>query len=113
MVVFMTLSSLTGSTAKRTALELREQVGQLLVMGFPGTVLDRPLRRFLAHLQPGGIILFGRNIEEPKQTWSLLRDCQSLNRVPLLRCVDLEGGLVDRLRQIIAPAPSVEQIALS
>src|SRR5215471_15972946 len=89
---------------------LRRQVGQLLILGFDGVDIDSKLQTALAALQPGGVILFARNIEEPRQTWRLLRDSQATTRVPMCLCVDLEGGTVDRLKKVIAPAPSVEQV---
>jgi beta-N-acetylhexosaminidase len=89
---------------------LRRQVGQLLILGFDGLELDEHLRSSLAALQPGGVILFARNIEEPKQTWRLLRDSQAATATPMFMCVDLEGGTVDRLKKVIAPAPSVQDV---
>jgi beta-N-acetylhexosaminidase len=89
---------------------LRQQVGQLLILGYDGLAIDSKLRTTLATLQPGGVILFARNIEEPAQTWRLLRDSQATTAVPMFLCVDLEGGTVDRLKKVIAPAPSVEDV---
>ncbi|MGC2695844.1 MAG: beta-N-acetylhexosaminidase [Candidatus Angelobacter sp.] len=89
---------------------LRRQVGQLLILGFDGLEIDSKLRTTLSTLQPSGVILFARNIEEPKQTWRLLRDSQATTKMPMFLCVDLEGGTVDRLKKVIAPAPSVEQV---
>jgi beta-N-acetylhexosaminidase len=89
---------------------LRRQVGQLLILGFDGLEIDSKLRTTLSTLQPSGVILFARNIEEPAQTWRLLRDAQASTRVPMFLCVDLEGGTVDRLKKVVAPAPSVEQV---
>jgi beta-N-acetylhexosaminidase len=89
---------------------LRRQVGQLLILGYDGLAIDAKLRTTLATLQPGGIILFARNIEEPAQTWRLLRDSQATTAVPMFLCVDLEGGTVDRLKKVIAPAPSVQDV---
>jgi beta-N-acetylhexosaminidase len=89
---------------------LRRQVGQLLILGFDGLEIDGKLRTTLSTLQPGGVILFARNVDEPRQTWRLLRDSQATTRVPMFLCVDLEGGTVDRLKKVIAPAPSVEQV---
>ncbi len=60
----------------------------------------------LKRLQPAGIILFARNIQNPEQTWRLLRDCRKLVRSPLFTCVDLEGGNVDRFRNVLGPTPS-------
>src|SRR6478736_8140475 len=96
--------------AKTTTQDLRQQVGQLLILGYDGLAVDSKLRTTLSTLQPSGVILFARNIEEPKQTWRLLRDSQATTPVPMFLCVDLEGGTVDRLKKVIAPAPSVEQV---
>ena len=89
---------------------LRRQIGQLLILGFDGLEVDSKLRTTLSTLQPSGVILFARNIEEPRQTWRLLRDSQASTTIPMFLCVDLEGGTVDRLKKVIAPAPSVEQV---
>src|SRR5438270_11714220 len=89
---------------------LRRQVGQLLILGFDGLAIDSKLRTTLSTLQPSGVILFARNIEEPRQTWRLLRDSQKITSVPMFLCVDLEGGTVDRLKKVIAPAPSVQDV---
>jgi beta-N-acetylhexosaminidase len=94
----------------KTSVDLRQQVGQLLIMGFDGLALDSKLRTTLASLQPGGLILFARNIESPQQTWGLLRDCQATARLPMFLCVDMEGGKVDRLQNMIAPAPAAEKV---
>lgn len=91
-------------------MELRQQAGQLLIMGYDGLEVDSRLRTMLNTLQPGGVILFSRNIESPRQTWKLLKDSQSTTPVPMFLCVDLEGGSVDRLKNVIAPAPSVRQV---
>jgi beta-N-acetylhexosaminidase len=89
----------------------REQVGQLLVLGFEGTEATARVRRMLMALQPAGVILFASNIAEPRQTWELLRECQSAVSTPLFRCVDLEGGMVDRLKAVLAPAPAAAAVA--
>lgn len=79
-------------------------------MGFDGLALDNKLRITLSTLHPGGVILFLRNIESPKQTWELLRECQSTARYPMFLCVDVEGGRVDRLKDVIAPTPSAQDV---
>ncbi len=90
---------------------LRESVGQLLVMGFEGVEVDARLQRLLTELQPGGVILFARNLVEAGQTQALLTSCGQAVETTLFRCVDLEGGTVDRLRGLIAPAPSAAEVA--
>jgi beta-N-acetylhexosaminidase len=95
----------------KSSLELRRQVGQLLVMGFDGTEMSSRLRVMLDTLRPGGIILFKRNIEHAEQTHALLSAAQKISKTALFLCVDMEGGTVDRLRDAIAPAPSVADVA--
>jgi len=92
---------------------LHAQVGQLLIMGFDGSEPTAGLRQMLVMLQPGGVILFARNILDARQTWNLLRACREVVRTPMFLCVDMEGGTVDRLKTAIAPAPSAEAVAAS
>ncbi len=92
---------------------LQQQAGQLLIMGFQGHTLESKLRSTFKSLQPGGVILFARNIESPQQTWRLLRACQSAVQHPMFLCVDMEGGVVDRLKYVVSPAPSVESVVAS
>ncbi|HWX54332.1 MAG TPA: beta-N-acetylhexosaminidase [Verrucomicrobiae bacterium] len=96
---------------KKTTHDMRDHVGQLLIFGFDGLAMDGKLRITLSSLQPGGVVLFARNIQEPGQTWELLHECQASVGVPLLLCVDMEGGTVDRLKNVVAPAPSAEEVA--
>lgn len=79
-------------------------------MGFDGFAMDVKLHTTLASLEPGGVILFARNIESAPQTWVLLRECQATARLPMFLCVDMEGGTVDRLKNVIAPAPPVQEV---
>ncbi len=85
---------------------LRQQVGQLIIAGLEGPELTATERAWLKLIRAGGVILFRRNIEEADQTAWLLREATEIAGAPNFRCVDLEGGLVDRLRDLIAPMPS-------
>jgi beta-N-acetylhexosaminidase len=91
---------------KRQLAPIRAQVGQLLIIGFEGTDMSPRLSSLLKRLQPAGVILFARNIVSAQQTHELLKACQQLVSTPLFRCVDMEGGLVDRLKKALEPAPS-------
>jgi beta-N-acetylhexosaminidase len=64
----------------------------------------------LTRLQPGGVILFARNITSGEQTYRLLNDCQSCVSTRLFACVDMEGGRVDRFRNVIGAAPSAADV---
>ena len=68
------------------------------------------LGNLLTRIQPAGIILFRRNIESAEQTWELLRNCQRQVATPLFTCVDMEGGTVDRLRDVFGPSPSAASV---
>ena len=86
--------------------ELRRQVGQLLILGFEEPELTPRLQSLLRLLQPGGTVLFQRNIVSATQTFALNMALDGCTDVPLFRCVDLEGGSVDRFRHVLAPSPS-------
>ena len=87
-------------------LEKNTRIGQLLIIGFDGTEVSPGLRSLLQRIQPAGIILFARNITSSSQTVQLLHECQKSVPVPMFLCVDMEGGKVDRLRNVIGPAPA-------
>jgi beta-N-acetylhexosaminidase len=97
------------TSAKKTSADART-IGQLLIIGFEGTEITARLSSLLTRLQPAGAILFARNIKSAEQTWQLLRDCQKCVATPLFTCVDLEGGLVDRFCDVLAPAPSAAEV---
>jgi beta-N-acetylhexosaminidase len=89
---------------------LRAHIGQLLIIGFDGTEMSPRLASLLTDIQPAGVILFARNITSAEQTHTLLRECQKCIATPLFTCVDLEGGKVDRFRNVLGPAPSAADV---
>jgi beta-N-acetylhexosaminidase len=91
------------------SLSIEQQVGQFFFIGLPGTELDAEARALIEEVQPGGIILFGRNVAGPQQVRDLLDGLRELLPNPLIG-VDQEGGLVDRLRKIFTPMPSARTI---
>ena len=95
---------------KLYSLPLEQQIGQLLFIGLPGTELDQQTRDLITEIQPGGIIIFGRNVAGPEQLRALLDGARELSATPPLFGVDQEGGLVDRLRRIFTPMPSARTI---
>ena len=85
-------------------------IGQLLIIGFDGTKMSPRLTSLLTKIQPAGVILFARNITGAEQMHTLLRECQKCVETPLFTCVDLEGGRVDRFRNVVGPAPSAADV---
>jgi beta-N-acetylhexosaminidase len=92
---------------------IESAVGQLLIVGFDGTEMSPRLASLLERIQPAGVILFARNIANAQQTYRLLKECRTLIRQPLFTCVDLEGGRVDRFRNVTGPAPSAADVFAS
>lgn len=98
---------------EKSPAELREAVGQLLIVGFEGTEMSAKVESTLREIQPAGVILFARNIVSVQQTHALLQSCRGmLPRLPFL-CVDMEGGLVDRLKKVLEPAPAPAEVFAS
>ena len=93
------------------ALTLRQAAGQVLIVGLEGTQLSAAETAWLRLLRPGGVILFRRNLEDAQQTHALLSAVNATVSGPMLRCVDVEGGTVDRLRDLVAPMPSPFAVA--
>lgn len=94
----MNIVGITTSTADR-----KRRAGQRLVIGLAGTSLNEQEREFIRAARPGGFILFRRNIEDVAQVREFNRELASLlpNDLPPIRCVDQEGGRVQRVK---APA---------
>jgi len=92
---------------------LRYAAGSLLVVGLAGAELSGLERAWLKLVRPAGIILFRRNIVDPRQTRALLNDATQFCAPQSLCCVDVEGGTVDRLRDALAPVPSAQAVALA
>jgi beta-N-acetylhexosaminidase len=93
--------------------ELRRRAGRLLFVGLPGTSLDKPRRDLLREVRPGGVILFGRNVESGEQVSMLNAQVRDATAGRALVGVDQEGGLVDRFREICEPMPSAKAVRLA
>lgn len=90
---------------------LRHAAGSLMVVGLAGAELSGLERAWLQLIRPAGIILFRRNISDARQTRALLAEATELCAPHSLRCVDVEGGTVNRLRDALAPIPSAQAVA--
>lgn len=99
--------------ATKITSDLHKHIGQLLIIGFDGTEMSPPLLCLLTRIQPAGVILFVRNIATAQQTHKLLRDCRACVSAPIFSCVDMEGGPVDRFRNLIGPSPSAAHVFAS
>jgi beta-N-acetylhexosaminidase len=89
-------------------MNLRQAAGSLLVVGLESAEITCLERAWLKLVRPAGIILFRRNIVDVPQTRTLLNEATALCATNSFRCVDVEGGTVDRLRDALAPMPSAQ-----
>ena len=85
-------------------------LGQLLLTGVPGTELDPETAARFKKLQPGGFILFGRNIKSPGQLRKLIDDLRDLSDIEPFITIDQEGGRVSRIRLIGSEPPNAQQL---
>jgi beta-N-acetylhexosaminidase len=89
---------------------MTNDAGQLLLVGIPGPELDADTEALLRRVQPGGFILFGRNIQSPEQVRRLIDDLRDLSTVEPVITIDQEGGRVSRLRLIGEEPPNAQQL---
>jgi beta-N-acetylhexosaminidase len=84
--------------------------GQLLLVGVPGPALDSATAAVYRRIQPGGFILFGRNIQTAGQLRKLIDDLRDLSRIEPIITIDQEGGRVSRLKLIGNEPPNAVQL---
>jgi beta-N-acetylhexosaminidase len=84
--------------------------GQLLLLGVPGTKIDKTYADFVRRIQPGGFILFGRNIESPTQLRNLTDELRHLSDHEPIITIDQEGGRVSRLKLLGNEPPNARQL---
>ena len=86
------------------------RLGQLLLTGVPGSELEPETAKRFRRIQPGGFILFGRNIVSPEQLRKLIDDLRDLSEIEPFITIDQEGGRVSRLRLIGSEPPNAQQL---
>jgi len=83
--------------------ELNYYIGQLFMIGMPGTALDKKTETLIRDYNIGGIILFSRNINDPMQLAKLCSDIKAAamkyHSNHIFIAVDQEGGRVARLKE--------------
>ncbi len=100
-----------SSTDILPSMTLEEKVGQIMMVFFEGSALSENLRKFVAELKVGGVILYSSrgNIESVRQVAELNGTIQqtalAAASLPLFIAVDQEGGLVNRISEGVTLFP--------
>ncbi len=94
---------------------MNKTIGQLLFIGVSGETLTADEKTFIVENNIGGIVLFSRNLKEPKQIHALCTEIQNLrhrmiDKAPLFIGVDMEGGRVMRLKAPFTPWPALKKL---
>jgi beta-N-acetylhexosaminidase len=109
----------TTETRAKTLLKgmtLRQKAAQVLLLDFAGVETgSAQLRELLAESPPGGLMIMGRNVENPQQLKSLIAFMQGAaerggSPVRLLIAVDQEGGTVQRIRDGVTAIPAARTL---
>jgi beta-N-acetylhexosaminidase len=94
---------------KVSSMSLEEKIGQMLLVGIDGTVLDDQAKKMITEDKVGGIILYKNNIQDLKGMISLvnaMKESNSGNPAPLFMSIDQEGGKVSRMPKEYVSFPS-------
>lgn len=94
---------------------MREKIGPSLIIGIQGFALTAEETAFLVRENIGGVILFKRNFESPRQLFDLSQELRSLSKrktdkMPFFISVDQEGGRVARFRAPFTEWPPMAAI---
>lgn len=91
-------------------LTLEQQVGQLIVLSFPGLTAPEPVRLALREWRAAGVILFGGNIRSRDQLRALTRALRREGGRPIV-AVDQEGGEIRHVPWAPPIAAAPRQVA--
>ena len=100
LTVFLTSVLIQINAQKLDSLDIK--IGQMILIGMPGTTVDSAVLREVGTGKVGSIIYFEKNIPKTnsfagfkKMSWAY----QKAAPIPLLICIDQEGGRVNRLKE--------------
>src|SRR6185503_9735112 len=106
----------SGGTMSDTELRVEERLGELLIVGFPGTEWTPEIESELRRIRPAGVIFFAANFPD---AGTAARLCRAVHATlgspaePPLVCADEEGGMVSQLSGFWEVPPSARAVAAS
>ena len=94
---------------------MKQLIGQHILIGVSGHSLTAWEKKFIVENNISGVVLFGRNVAEPKQIRDLCAEIQSLRhqtveKTPLYIGIDMEGGRVARLKAPFTQWPPLKKL---
>ncbi|MCP4576371.1 MAG: glycoside hydrolase family 3 protein, partial [Deltaproteobacteria bacterium] len=110
VIIIFIMSGCSGS--EEGTVSMADKVGQLFMIGFQGKTMTSETEALIRTIRPGGVILFGRNIENADQLMKLIQDLQDLSMevtgLPLLVSTDQEGGKICRIKWLDDKVPEAD-----
>jgi beta-N-acetylhexosaminidase len=87
-------------------------IGRLLMIGIEQSAWDKALEELLEEIQPGGVIFFNRNTQGGAEGFQkLAARVREVLEYPVVLAADVEGGTVDRFRDLLGPFPAPAHVA--
>jgi beta-N-acetylhexosaminidase len=99
LIIILLVAPHTGRTQSPDSLDIK--IGQMLLIGFPGTNVDQDVLREVSEGKVGSIIIFEKNIPAKNSFVALKKiiwTYQKAAPIPLFIAIDQEGGKVNRLK---------------
>jgi beta-N-acetylhexosaminidase len=95
---------------------IESRLGELLIVGFPGTEFTPDIEAELRRISPSGVIFFAANFIDADQAARLARavhETLGAAQLPPLVCADEEGGMVSQIAGFWETPPSARAVASS
>jgi beta-N-acetylhexosaminidase len=96
---------------------LEQKIGQMIMMAVPGDRMNQAAELILKRYRPGGVILFGYNLNSFERNKNFIQDMQdasySFAGIPLFISIDQEGGRVARIVSGVTQFPGAMAAGVS
>jgi beta-N-acetylhexosaminidase len=96
-------------------MKINQLIGQHILIGVSGHALTNDEKKFIVENNISGVVLFSRNVSEPKQVRDLCDEIQALRhltveKTPIFTAIDMEGGRVARLKAPFTVWPPLKKL---